>query len=47
MVYGKKKVLFEKKKTKLWSSWHFWKIKEIMKHVLKIQQISLMPKYIK
>jgi hypothetical protein len=43
-----KNVLFEQKKIKLWSKQNFVENKtEIMQHILKMQQISLLPKYIK
>ena len=41
-------VLFEHKKIKLWNKWHFVENKtEIIQHVLKMQHIYLLPKYIK
>jgi hypothetical protein len=42
-----KNVLYEQKKIKLRNNQHLWKIKEIMQHVLKMQETSLLPKYIK
>lgn len=40
-------VLVEQKK-KLWSKWHFMEYKrEIMQYVLKLQEIPLLPTYIK
>ena len=44
----KQNLLFEQKKVKLWNKQHFVENKaEIIHHVLKIMQISLLPKYIK
>ena len=44
----KKNVLFEQEQIQLWNKWHFVENKTvIMQHVLKIQYISLLPKYIK
>jgi hypothetical protein len=43
-----KKVLFKKNKIKLCNKLHFGENKtQIMQHVLKMQQISLLPEYIK
>jgi hypothetical protein len=43
-----KNVLFEQEKIKVQNKWHFVKNKtEIMQHVLKMQYIFLLPKYIK
>jgi hypothetical protein len=43
-----KNTLFEQKVKQLRNKWHFVENKtEIMQHALKMQQISLSPKYIK
>jgi hypothetical protein len=43
-----KNVLFEQEKIKVQNKWHLVKDKtEIMQHVLKMQYIFLLPKYIK
>jgi len=47
MVYEKLEYYLNKK-DKLWNKWHFVENKtEIMQHVLKMQYISLLPKYTK